>query len=131
MHKTLRFVVLFAALALATLPYRSASAQDPGMVTALRGFLNAVAAKDYASAWSAFSAKTKDLLVQSIAAGDKSLTAGEIRQMLDTNDERTQRGFWDNFRTAAKPEFIAGLAMTPAAAAGADGGVKVKRRVRK
>jgi hypothetical protein len=76
MHKALRFAVLFVALAAAALPWRSAGAQDAGAVVALRGFLVAVAAKDYASAWSGFSATTKNLVAQSIAE-DHKMTAGE------------------------------------------------------
>ena len=125
MRKALRFAVLFVALAAAALPWRSAGAQDSGAVVTLRGFFVAVAAKDYASAWSAFSANTKNLLAQSIAEENK-MTVDEVRKLLDSNDDRVQRGFWDSFRTAAKPEVFTQLAMSPAAAAGADGAVKMK-----
>jgi hypothetical protein len=126
MHKVLRFVVLFVALAAAALPRHPAGAQDnPGTVVALRAFLNAVAAKDYATAWSGFSAKTKALVVQSITEGQKELTADEIRKLLDTNDQRTQAGFWEHFRTSANSAALARLPMRAATAAGADGAVKV------
>ena len=125
MHKALRFAVLFVALTAAALPWRTAGAQDSGAVVALRGFFVAVAAKDYASAWSGFSAKTKNLVAQSIAE-DHKMTADEVRKLLDSNDDSVQRGFWESFRNSVKPEVYVQLAMSPATAAGADGAVKVK-----
>jgi hypothetical protein len=108
----------------ATAPWRAAGAQDAQAVVALRAFFVAVAAKDYATAWSAFSAKTQGLVAQSIA-DSANMTAADVSQLLDSNDDRVQRGFWNSFRESAKPDVFAQLAMTPVAAPGAGSAVRV------
>jgi hypothetical protein len=123
-NKALRAAFVLVALVAASSPWHAAGAQEAAPVVVLRGFFVAVAAKDYAPAWSAFSAKTQGWVAQSIA-GSANMTAAEVRKLLDSNDDRVQRGFWDSFRESSKPELFTQLAMSPAAAAGADGAVKL------
>jgi hypothetical protein len=123
MHKVLRLAVVLVALTAAS-PWRAAGAQDAGMVDALRAFFAAVAAKDYATAWSGFSAKTQTLVAQNIAAS-ANLTAADVRKLLDANDDRIQRGFWDSFRGSSKPERFGQVTMTPGIVPLADGAVKL------
>jgi hypothetical protein len=120
----MRLAVALLALAAVASSWRAAGAQDAQAVVALRGFFVSVAAKDYAPAWSAFSAKTQAWVAQSIAES-ASMPVAEVRSLLDANDDRVQRGFWDSFRESSKPDVFTGMAMTPAAAPGADAAVKV------
>jgi hypothetical protein len=122
--KALRLAVLLLSLVAVASPWHAAVAQDAGTVLVLRGFFAAVAARDYATAWAAFSAKTQNWVAQGIAESAQ-MTVGEVRKLLDSNDERVQRGFWESFRESSKPEVLTQLGMTPATAPGADGAVRV------
>jgi hypothetical protein len=88
----MRLAVVLFALVVAAAPWRAAGAQDAQAVVALRGFFVSVAAKDYAPAWSAFTAKTQNWVAESIA-DSAHMPVAEVRKLLDTNDDRVQRGF--------------------------------------
>jgi hypothetical protein len=123
-NKAVRVAFVLVALVAAASPWHAAGAQDAQSAVALRAFFAAVAAKDYATAWSAFSAKTQGWVAQSIA-DSANMTAAEVRKLLDANDDRVQRGFWDSFRTSSKPERFAQVAMNPGIAPGGDGAVQL------
>ena len=118
MNKPVRLAVVLFALVAAASPWSAAGAQDAQAVVALRGFFVSVAAQDYAPAWSALSAKSQGWIANAIADSAH-------RKLLDDNDSSVQRGFWDSFRESSKPEVFTQMAMTPAAAPGADADVTV------
>lgn len=124
MNKSKRLAVVLLALVVAAAPWRAAGAQDAQAVVALRAFFASVAAKDYAPAWSAFTSKTQNWVAQSIA-DSANMPVAEVRKLLDTNDDRVQRGFWDSFRDSSKPEAFLQTAMTLGTAPGGDAAVKV------
>lgn len=108
MRITLRSLLLLSALFVFTPGY--AADTDTASVSALRGFFSAVANKDYAGAWAAFTRHSQDMIVDNIASSEK-MSAQDVRKLMDDNDQRIRDGFWESFRQSSKPEEFINLPM--------------------
>src|SRR5579859_2354317 len=97
MKMPLRRALLVSALLL-PLP---AFAADTGPVAALRSFFTDVTKSDYADAWAAFTSRSKQGIVNSVADSEH-LDPTKVRKLFDTNDPSIQAGFWENFKNSSQ-----------------------------
>jgi hypothetical protein len=72
-------------------------------------FYLAVAASDFATAWSLLTEHSKSQL-SSLVADEAKMTADAVRQMFDANDARLQGGFW---AALARDPAVKNLASAP------------------
>ena len=108
MKTLLRQALLVAVLLLPV----SAPAADAGPVVALRTFFTEVTNGDYAAAWAAFTRRSQDGIVQSVA-GSEHMTSADVRKLFDTNDPSIRAGFWDSFRNSSQSATFVEAAMAP------------------
>jgi len=111
MKTMLRCALLSAVL----LVSGSLSAADMGPVVALRAFFTEVAGQNYAPAWSAFTRRSQDGIVASVA-GSEHMTPADVRKLFDADDQRIRAGFWDSFKNSSQAATFVEVAMAPGGA---------------
>lgn len=101
---------LFLLSALSTFAPAFATDTDSAPASALRGFFTAVANKDYASAWAAFTRHSQEGIVKA-TADSEHMDIDEVRKLFITNDQSIRDGFWESFRQSSQAEKFINLAM--------------------
>ena len=100
---------------LALLAAAPSLAADTGPVVALRTFFTDVTNQDYAPAWAAFTRRSQDGIVNSVASSEHR-TPADVRKLFDTNDASIRAGFWESFRNSTQAATFVAVAMAPGGA---------------
>lgn len=100
----LRIVAILALLVLSTIPSRAAGGATPA--GAVKAFFEAVAARQYATAWGYLTQDSKRLICEDLAKAQE-VDASDIRALFDRNDPRVQSGFWEPFRQETRSDVMA------------------------
>ncbi len=114
---------LLALVVLITCLIQPAQAQDPAQ--AVKGFFQAVSARDYGRAWELLSSSSQNRIVAMVAR-DEEMSAEAVRQLFETRDPSICAGFWDSFRASSHSEVLAARDFITSQVAGSRGSVRME-----
>ena len=120
MSRTRSLLVLLVLMSCLVAP---AQAQDPAH--AVKGFFQAVSARDYGRAWALLSSSSQNRIVTMVAR-DEQMSTEAVRSLFETRDPSVCAGFWDPFRTSSHSEIMAGRTFTSGQVAGNRGSVRME-----
>ena len=120
MSRTRSLLVLLVLMSCLVAP---AQAQDPAH--AVKGFFQAVSARDYGRAWALLSSSSQNRIVTMVAR-DEQMSTEAVRSLFETRDPSVCAGFWDSFRTSSHSEIMAGRTFTSGQVAGNRGSVRME-----
>jgi len=100
-----------------------AKAQDPAH--AVKGFFQAVSARDYGRAWALLSSSSQNRIVTMVAR-DEQMSTEAVRRLFETRDPSVCAGFWDSFRTSSRSEVLASRTFLSGQVAGNRGSVRME-----
>jgi len=113
---------LLALIILISCLVAPAQAQDPAH--AVKGFFQAVNARDYGRAWDLLSSSSQNRIVTMVAR-DEEMSTEAVRRLFETRDPSVCAGFWDSFRASSHSEILAGRTFTSGQVAGNRGSVRM------